>query len=679
MKTRNLIVISLASLMMSALAPAAAWGQNALGAGDALDHNLSPNSGGRNQPQRFENYRDRNLIINGDVVGGRGFRGAVGYAAPGDFHGALGSNDLFRFRAESALSSPQLFGLGRTFEQLQYGQSLGVVEYRPAGSADPAAINAENPVAISSAPSRVRLDRTTMALSSEFNLQSLAEPRVVGLMYNKDNQPLLFNASSVRGLTLEPMSQSVGTIGLSTMDAARIRADVEGGGVTPRLGAAFETPFDSSQLGLPKQNNAIGATPGAAAADRANNAIGAGGKNPPPNDHRANDHRIDSLAQSSKVNSSIQPDYGKILQRIADRYASRGEQANIQVSPELLDQLGQDYQTLRDQLTGNGNNTAPGDQSAPSARGTGGADNGRPTPGPGPGTTNDNRQPSSGMRGATGRSNTPGAAAGPGSKTNPRSPLGTTQTPGAGTGANQGVNRSGSRDNPAPGTPGAPGTPDSNGPDQPKPSEGLGIGLQRKPMTPEEFGVILRHGERIERFSNDSQDRFNELLSSAEQKLREGDYFLAERRFERALRFTPGHPLAMAGAAHAQLGAGLYLSAASSLRDLLSSQPEMIDVTYAPDLLPKRDRLDAAVAAIQDKITEGRDRASYALLLAYVGHQLGDRSMVEKGLNALNAAEPDNAFGTLLRSVWLAPPESKDAAPKPAAAPANAGPVEPGK
>jgi len=638
MRARNIFVISLAGLIILAFAPAVAFGQNALGAGDALDHNLSPTSGGRNQAQRFENYRDRNLIITGDVVGGRGFRGAVGYTAPGDFNGRLGSNDLFGFRADSALSSPQIFGLGRTFDQLQYGQSLGVVEYRRAGSADPAAINAENPVAVSNAPSRVRLDRTTMALSTEFNLQSLAEPRVVGLMYNKDNQPLFFNASSVRGLTLEPMNQSVETIGLSTIDAARIRQDVEAGGTTPRLGAAFETPFDFSQLGLPKS----GKQDGGANPNRNPSAAKpapASGKNGQPTDRR-----IDDLTQSGRIDSSVQPDYGKIIQRVAQRYASRGQQADIEVSPEILAQLGKDYQSLRDQLTGNTTNNATDNQQGPTRPGArttaGGANANRESPKatgrPSTGTPSNNNQ---GTQGAT-----------PGS-----------------TGA----------------IPGA--TPDRNaekptGPQPPAEESGGAGALKRKPMTPEDFGVILRHGERIERFSNDSQDRFNELLSSAEQKLREGDYFLAERRFERALRFTPGHPLATAGAAHAQLGAGLHLSAAFSLRELLSSQPEMIDVTYAPDLLPKRDRLDAAVAAIQDRITEGHDRASYAFLLAYIGHQLGDQAMIQKGLDALSAAEPDSAFVKLLKTIWLAPADSKDAAPKaPAAPPTNPPKAESGK
>src|SRR5882672_6516540 len=95
--------------------PAAA--QSALGTGNALDHNLSPTSGGINSPVPIEDFRLRNQIITGNVAGGRGFRGSVGYTAENDFRGRLGSNELFSFRADSAYSDPSIFGFGRSFDQ----------------------------------------------------------------------------------------------------------------------------------------------------------------------------------------------------------------------------------------------------------------------------------------------------------------------------------------------------------------------------------------------------------------------------------------------------------------------------------------------------------------------------------------------------------------------------------
>src|SRR6185503_5356216 len=59
--------------------------QNALGSGNALDSNLNATSGRINAAQKVENFADRNLIVTGDVAGGRGFRGSVGYTASQDF------------------------------------------------------------------------------------------------------------------------------------------------------------------------------------------------------------------------------------------------------------------------------------------------------------------------------------------------------------------------------------------------------------------------------------------------------------------------------------------------------------------------------------------------------------------------------------------------------------------
>src|SRR5262245_45967120 len=79
-------------------AASAAHAQDALGSGDALDRNSQVGSGGRNAQRPSNPYASRNAIITGEVIGGREFRGRVGYTAPGDFRGNLGSNDLYRFQ-----------------------------------------------------------------------------------------------------------------------------------------------------------------------------------------------------------------------------------------------------------------------------------------------------------------------------------------------------------------------------------------------------------------------------------------------------------------------------------------------------------------------------------------------------------------------------------------------------
>jgi hypothetical protein len=165
---------------------------------------------------------------------------------------------------------------------------------------------------------------------------------------------------------------------------------------------------------------------------------------------------------------------------------------------------------------------------------------------------------------------------------------------------------------------------------------------------------VLRHGQQVERLSGEDEDRFNELLAEAEQHLRTGEYFKAERRFNRALRLTPGHPLATAGLIHSEIGAGLYVPAALKLRSLFSFQPEMIDTRYAPGLVPSRARLLSAASSLEERVAiEDRDRAENALLLAYIGRLLGDDAIIRNGLDAMTTAKPDDTLAALLRQIWL--------------------------
>jgi hypothetical protein len=166
--------------------------------------------------------------------------------------------------------------------------------------------------------------------------------------------------------------------------------------------------------------------------------------------------------------------------------------------------------------------------------------------------------------------------------------------------------------------------------------------------------TILAHGQKVDRLVGGEQGRVNELIRMAEERLREREYFWAERRFNRALSFVPGHPLATAGLGHARIGAGLYLSASQALQSLLSLQPEMVDVVYDDTLLPTRHELVTAAVTIMPRLDEPRDGGAYGFLLAYIGHQLDDREMIARGLAAMaKHAGSDDELVEVLRSIWL--------------------------
>jgi hypothetical protein len=98
----------------------------------------------------------------------------------------------------------------------------------------------------------------------------------------------------------------------------------------------------------------------------------------------------------------------------------------------------------------------------------------------------------------------------------------------------------------------------------------------------------------------------------------------------------------------------MYLSAAHVLQSLISLQPEMIDVEYESQLLPPRLELVRAAVAIQSRLEEERDGGTYAFLLAYIGHQLQDRDMIERGLHTLELrTSSSDPIVRLLKSIWL--------------------------
>ena len=195
-----------------------------------------------------------------------------------------------------------------------------------------------------------------------------------------------------------------------------------------------------------------------------------------------------------------------------------------------------------------------------------------------------------------------------------------------------------------------PETPDDRLPGE---VDETGKPVEERELNYDNVGIILKHGQRVDSLATGDQSRFDELMKAGQSKLKDGEYFWAEKRFGRALRFTPGHPLATAGLAHSQMGAGLHLTAALTLKSLLGFQPEMIDVVYDLSLLPDRSDLENTIREISQRIDREEDLDDYGFLLAYIGHQLDQPDLIRRGLNAMNRANQDLVFTDLLTRIWL--------------------------
>ncbi|MCC6675642.1 MAG: hypothetical protein IT436_00735 [Phycisphaerales bacterium] len=227
------------------------------------------------------------------------------------------------------------------------------------------------------------------------------------------------------------------------------------------------------------------------------------------------------------------------------------------------------------------------------------------------------------------------------------------------------VNLWGKTDRPLPGL--TPGT------QEPKVTKGVQHGLKLDTTT---LRLIRESGGKIESFINmgaPATDQFKEFMLTGQAAMREGKYFDAEDAFARAMNEPSADITAMVARTHAQIGAGLIVSAGSNLVKTFTEYPETAAPRYAPDLLPKESRLLALSEQLRAYAKEDTDVGrSSGLLLAYIGYQRGDQAAVAEGLDAMarvgriqfekaapgadrDILEDEGRLVEFLRGVWQAP------------------------
>lgn len=562
----------LAALALAA--PAAA--QNAIGDGRALDANPALTSGGLNEAALPTDFAARNDIVTNSVIGGRGFRGSVGYTAADAFRDEAGSDDLFQFRADSAWSGVNFVNYNTTYQRFRFGQDANIIQYARVGQGNTSGTFEPDYSTRAINDARMRLDQLSFASLTTSTQESRIQPSVVGNMYDPEGNAYVVRASALGGLERTAVNRVGEMIGLTAYDFARVAEEVDKTKTTG-VGAPYQSSYAellaSARLGLT------------------------------PNDARVNPLRLGDLpkegetegpdAEGGDAVTTGDAELRAIRTKVAERYAQM-EAAGVisrKITPELDEEtvrgVEEDLRALRLYLTGSAQEE--------------------------------------------------GEAPDPDDATLPRRGLGVAK----------------SLELPPPVA-----TLDDLDPDRPltdSPDQAVGGDIKVADLKVADIGMVLRHGERIDHLTSGREEtRFAELLASAEEALREGRYFWAERRFNRALRFTPGHPLATTGLVHTQIGAGLYLSAALTLRSLYVYQPEMIDARFAPGLLPNRPRLLDAVDTLAGRLDDARrDRSNAALLYAYVGRLLEEPQTIRRGLDVLAEEVPDDPLLPLLRAIWL--------------------------
>ena len=198
-----------------------------VGTGHALDRNLQRGSGGMNRPgpSFSDELRFRNAVVTGNAPGGFHFRGDVGYRAPGEFEGRLGSDALFGFRRDSVYSG--LAGMGvRGTDAIQYQFALttgntppaslgGSGEFLRAGASRAPLTGAAVP-AVTPIDPAIRASAAPQPESMLWELRSPAayvsnrgmEPALLGVVQSPRGDQIALTASPLRGLNTVPVRSS---------------------------------------------------------------------------------------------------------------------------------------------------------------------------------------------------------------------------------------------------------------------------------------------------------------------------------------------------------------------------------------------------------------------------------------------------------------------------------------
>lgn len=156
--------------------------------------------------------------------------------------------------------------------------------------------------------------------------------------------------------------------------------------------------------------------------------------------------------------------------------------------------------------------------------------------------------------------------------------------------------------------------------------------------------------------AEDAEGFFGEHMKRGQEHLAEGRWFDAEERFSNAISMRPGDSMAAVGRIHAQIGAGMFRSAAVNLRNLFLAYPELIAARYDAKLLPDTVRANIVERQLRDRIEKDAFVSrEAAFLLAYLAYQSDSPDTLRDAFNALET-DPDPANEPLirfLRSVWL--------------------------
>jgi len=605
---------------LAAFVPArTACAQNALGGGDALsrdtrhsDPRRTSNQGvldantrvgangdnGTGGPSNKVDYFSRNLIVTGDVGGGRQFRGSVGYREQSDFTGQTGSDDNRFWRAYSVYSSPYM--AQANYNPYQASQSFGAIMYTRsyANASARDILTNQQPL-----DARIAFDRFTADSGKKMKRQAdIIDPANARDTSERLNWRVTqaISAASTRDERKEiQLDDTLANMGLSTYDRQRLRQDILQG--RTRRDMVGESLSSTSLL------------PGA------------------------------SLAEDARIRPTLTPEYSSIYDSLRERAGNRIPEPTTDADRKaraatIERELGTDMDWLRGQLIRSG---VEGQRGVNGPRGE--------------------KKAGTSSTGTTSTRTTQDNAA-PGTDPNAKPGTKTIETDGSdGMGAKSGT-KSGSKDGDGKGSDGkgsdgkgadgksADGK-SADGADS-KPSVDdlafiLRHGRKMQSLVPEDSSAIRDMMELgATAMSRGDFFRAEERYASVLQVLPNSATALAgvtNAQLGAGLSASAALSLRKLYAMHPEmidthLGTDV-LPPAVRMDAALGSARARLSAASAPD----------ASADIKS------DRFDFGLLIGYIGYQTDRPEVVREGLDAMRAVRPDDVMLDLLQRIWLAP------------------------
>ena len=609
---RTLMLLSGLSLPASALA------QQQVGSnGRALDANPQVGSGGTNRLENQVDYASRNDLITGNVAGGAAFRGSINYGAPGAFRGSLGSDSLFRFRADSLGSAPAVAGQAGLNNPAFSSQARGgnVVVYNnftaiPAGRLVQGATTRMAPEggdfrpnpdmsAAQDGPYQVAPNnRPGFAVQTR---QPESTPTPLILQPRGDGEALAVSADPLTGVTQQRAVPRPPAIPAETRP---LQGTAEPG----------QTGFQSvpDLRGGSSSNYQNPTSPGNR--DRLYQG---------PADNAELRERHDFADATGRVKPTLQ--LGQLTSNFATTNPSTIEQRVAQLQSQIFgraaaDRPGQDpaenaYVQLLDRIRQQAQQDA--DERAEQAR--------------------DRDLRPEWMK----------AMDEPEEDKVLRAEESLQETMAR---IRDGLRQQREDREQQDGSESADGSMN--------PSGGQTSADQQARQDEADAQVDslmsdLSYNVRLETLVAQRETRVNQMLTEAETQMSEGRFLDAERTYRQVRLEATDNPLGTVGMIHAQLGAGMIRSAAYNLRALFEEHPELIATRYGEALLPPADRVRWLQQELQRMIDTEGSKAEAGLMMAYLGHQVESRQLIRYGLAIGEEASPFDELLPVLRRIWL--------------------------